>query len=84
MDLNQVQPRLHVGSCPTSVANIELLSREYQITAVLNLQTVEDFNFWNINWAVMEAGYRKHGIELHECPFQTSTARRYGEDCRRV
>ncbi len=49
MDADQILPQLFVGACPCDPADIESLVRNFGITAVLNLQTDEDFASWGIN-----------------------------------
>jgi protein-tyrosine phosphatase len=70
MDVDQMLPRLFVGSCPTDPADIDSLGTNVGITAVLNLQTEEDFDSWGIDWHEMEAAYRRCGIELRRVPVQ--------------
>jgi len=46
------------------------LKKHFGITAVLNLQTEEDFNYWGTNWRGMEAAYRRLGIEVRRVPVE--------------
>ena len=62
MDLSEVLPNLYVGSCPRSPEDIDSL-RNFGITAVLNVQTEDDFAYWGIDWNRLEAKYRQAGIE---------------------
>jgi atypical dual specificity phosphatase len=70
MDFDQILPQLFVGSCPIDPADIDLLKSHFGITAVLNLQTEEDFTYWGINWQEVEAAYHRSGIELRRVPVQ--------------
>jgi protein-tyrosine phosphatase len=70
MDFDQILPQLFVGSCPIDPADIDLLKTGFGVTAVLNLQTDEDFAYWGINWQEMEAEYRRLAIELRRVPVQ--------------
>jgi len=70
MDLDQILPQLYVGSCPKDTAEIVRLRRDYGITAVLNLQTDDDFRFWHIDGEQLESQYRSLGIEIRRVPVQ--------------
>jgi protein-tyrosine phosphatase len=59
--------KLLVGSCPENEADIEQL-KAAGVSAVLNLQTDEDFRQRDIDWRAMEAGYRRLGIEVRRWP----------------
>lgn len=67
MDIDQIVPQIYVGSCPVEPADIERL-KSLGITAVLNLQTEEDFLFWGINWPRLEAAYQQAGIRVVRVP----------------
>jgi len=45
--LNRILPPIFVGSCPGTAADIGRLGDEFAITAVLNVQTDEDFPYWD-------------------------------------
>lgn len=68
MDLNHVVPRLFVGSCPTSTDDIDHLKAEYGITAILNLQTDSDFDYWDMDWKRLEARCHELGILIRRVP----------------
>lgn len=68
MDLNQIHPEIFVGACPQDVGDIDRLNRDFGITAVLNLQTDDDFEQLHIDWPRMEAAYRQAGIEIRRVP----------------
>ncbi|MGQ9575646.1 MAG: dual specificity protein phosphatase family protein [Thermoguttaceae bacterium] len=68
MELDLIVPRIYVGSCPIHTDEIDRLKNEYGITAVLNLQVDEDFAWWGIDWGVLEAHYRRLGIEVRRVP----------------
>ena len=67
MDLDQITPRLYLGSCPRTTADIDRLKTEYGITTVLNLQTGEDDLRLAIPWHVLESHYRDCRIEIRRC-----------------
>jgi protein-tyrosine phosphatase len=68
MDLDQITPRLFVGSCPVKAEDIDRLNYEVGVTAVVNVQTEEDFAYWGIEWGDLEAHYRQSGIEVRRVP----------------
>jgi protein-tyrosine phosphatase len=70
MDFDQILPSLYVGSCPGSQAHIDWLKDGLGVTAVLNLQTEEDFAYSRIDWLKMETAYRVSGIELRRVPVE--------------
>jgi protein-tyrosine phosphatase len=70
MILDKILPELFVGSCPKDVEDIDSLKKKVGITAVLNLQTDEDFANWKIDWQEMEAAYHRRGIALRRVPVQ--------------
>lgn len=73
MELNPLLPRVYVGSCPVEPADVDRL-KELGITAVLNLQTEEDFLFWGIDWPALESAYQKAGVRLVRVPVQDFNA----------
>ena len=68
MNVDGIQPRLLVGSCPTSRADIDQLKAGFGVTAVLNLQTEDDFRYMRIDWPDLETHYRKTGIVVRRNP----------------
>ena len=68
MNLSQVVPRLFVGSCPTNTDDIDHLKAEYGITAILNLQTDNDFDYYDLDWERIEAHCHELGIEVRRIP----------------
>ncbi len=68
MILSQVLDRVLVGSCPESVAQVNRLKRELGVTAVLNLQTDEDFDRYRLPWPALQDRYQELGIELKRVP----------------
>jgi protein-tyrosine phosphatase len=70
MTLTEILPQLFVGCCPQDRTDIEFLKANHGITAVLSLQTDDDFVSWGIDWQEMEAAYRDCGIELRRVPVE--------------
>jgi protein-tyrosine phosphatase len=68
MDYAQILSGLFIGSHPQNIDDIERLRQESAITAVLNLQTVEDMQSVKLNWRPLEAHYRASGIDLLRLP----------------
>jgi hypothetical protein len=84
MDVDQILPKLFVGSCPANEEDIDRLKEESGITAVLNLQTDDDFHGWNINWPNLESHYQRSGIEVCRVPvrdFSPESLRTLLPDC---
>jgi protein-tyrosine phosphatase len=70
IDYDQILPNLYVGSCPKSLDDIQLLKEQIRITAVLNLQTDEDFRQWSIHWPAMETFYHEMGMRVERAPMR--------------
>ncbi len=68
MHLSQILPRLFVGSCPAKADDINHLKTDYGITAILNLQTDHDFDYWDLDWGRIEARCRDLQIEVRRIP----------------
>jgi protein-tyrosine phosphatase len=64
MQLDQILPNIYLGTCPESVTDIDWMQRQFGISAVLNLQTKDDFQAWHIDWDALETHYRTAGIAL--------------------
>ncbi|MCR4411459.1 MAG: dual specificity protein phosphatase family protein [Thermoguttaceae bacterium] len=86
-DLDEILPNLFVGACPRSVDDIDWLNRKYGVTAVLNLQTEEDFDYWGIDWPCLAEGYRRRNMEVRRVPvrdFDRQHLRERLPECVRV
>ena len=70
IDYTQILPNLYVGTCPGGVEDIQELKDLCRVTAVLNLQTEEDLQERGIEWAAMEAIYKKFGMMIHRVPMR--------------
>ena len=79
LNLTQVLPRFFVGSCPTHADDINHLKTDYGITAILNLQTDHDFDYWDLDWSRLEARCHELGIEVRRVPVRDFD----GQDLRR-
>jgi protein-tyrosine phosphatase len=84
MDCDQVLPQIVVGSYPESTADIDCLERDFEISAVLNVQSAEDDEYLNITWPVLESHYRRSRIEFRRVPvtdFDQADLRRNLPEC---
>lgn len=84
MDYDQILPQVYVGACPRTAEHVNSLKSHVGITAVLNLQTEDDFDDWGINWYDMEAHYRDACIEVRRTPvrdFDADALRRHLPQC---
>lgn len=70
MDYDQILPDLFVGSHPASGDDIDRLTVESDITAVLNLQTDEDMVWWKLDWPMLAAHYLRQGIKVRRLPIR--------------
>lgn len=69
MDYSQILPNLFVGSHPDDADDVEAL-KAAGITAVLNLQSEDDFNYLGIGWSKLHACYFARGIEVRRVAVQ--------------
>jgi len=70
MDFAQVLPRLFVGSCPASSEDLDHLKTDYGVTAILNLQTDQDFDYCDLDFNRLEIHCRELGIILRRIPIR--------------
>ena len=68
IDYDQILPNLYVGTYPETTQDVQELKDRRGVTAVLNLQTDEDFRVRGIDWPKMEKIYRKLGIQVARVP----------------
>ena len=69
MDYNQILPKLFVGAHPNNADDIDEL-KSAGITAVLNLQSDDDFQYLGIGWSRLHAHYFALGMEVRRVPVQ--------------
>ena len=67
---NQILPELYVGTYPQDPMDIQLLKNRSRVTAVLNLQSDEDFEEREIDWPALEAVYQNLSIEVRRVPMR--------------
>jgi len=70
MQFDQISPQLFVGSCPEDSGDVDHLADQAGISAVLNVQTDEDFDDWDINWPALESHYRTRQVEVCRVPIR--------------
>jgi protein-tyrosine phosphatase len=68
MNLSQILPQLFVGSCPTSTDDVSRLKIDHAITAILNLQTDQDCDSYDLDSDRIEACCRESAIEVWRIP----------------
>lgn len=69
-DYDQILPNLYVGTYPETLEDIQELKDRWGVTAVLNLQTNEDFRARGIDWPALEESYRRLGLEVTRVPMR--------------
>ena len=79
MDVSRVLRQLYVGSRPASTDDIDHLKADYRITAILNLQTDDDLDYWTWTGTALKPGATSWGPEYGEFRSRTSMGRTYGE-----
>ncbi len=79
MNHSQILPRLFVGSCPATTEDINRLKADLGITAILNLQTDQDLDYWDLDWPRLESHCRESGVVVRRVPIRDFDA----EDLRR-
>ena len=62
MDYSRILPNLYLGPCPRSPNDVDDLTHQIGITAVLNLQTDKDFQYWEIDWPAILEQYLARSI----------------------
>jgi protein-tyrosine phosphatase len=69
LDYDSVLPYLIVGACPTDVDDLDAL-KHAGVTAILNLQSDEDFAERALDWPAWQAHSIAAGINLRREPIQ--------------
>jgi len=87
MDLDQILPQLLAGACPQTTEDIDTLKDDYDISAVLSLQTDDELACSKTGWDSLEAHYRAADIEFRRVPTPDPASeafRRRLPECARV
>ncbi len=67
INFSRIQDNLFVGTCPTGDLDLRRL-RQASISAVLNLQSDQDFMTLSIDWQRLERLYFELGIAVYRVP----------------
>lgn len=67
MELSEILPNLFVGSCPKTSGDVKTLQSQ-GVTAVVNLQSDEDFEYHAISWSSLRAAYFANKIDVRRVP----------------
>lgn len=57
INLSLINPQLYIGTYPQNPVDLDRLKSGPKITAVLNLQTDDDFKALGVDWPRIEKGY---------------------------
>jgi len=69
MDVSKILPNLYVGSHPACKSEIDGL-KDAGITAVLNVQTDDDFRYLGSDWSSQRAYYFAQRMEIRRVPIR--------------
>lgn len=70
INLTRIQPELFVGTCPRTPVDVDRLTSGPHITAVLNLQTDEDFIDQGLDWDAVHNQYRVRDLVIARWPIR--------------
>ncbi|MCZ7601000.1 MAG: dual specificity protein phosphatase family protein [Gammaproteobacteria bacterium] len=59
-----------IGTCPVRASDVRRLKSALGVSAVLNLQTDEDFERWRIDWPALLTAYGEHQIAVERVPIR--------------
>ncbi len=79
MDASHILPKVIIGAYPHSPRDIDALKTNYGVSAVLNVQTDDDMDYWGLDWPYLENHYRQSGIGVRRVPVRDFDA----DDLRR-
>ena len=68
INFDRILPRLLVGTCPRSAVDVDRICRSARVSAVLNLQTDQDFADYKIEWPRLEDHYRDRNVMVRRVP----------------
>ena len=68
INLTLIKPPVFIGTYPQNDVDLHRLQSGPKITAVLNLQTDDDFAALGIDWEKMEKGYEARGMVCQRLP----------------
>ncbi len=70
INLTRIQTELFVGTCPRTPIDVDRLTFGPRITAVLNLQTDEDFINQRLDWDAVYSRYQARDLVLARWPIR--------------
>ncbi len=70
INLTRIQPELFVGTCPRTPVDVDRLTSGAHITAVLNLQTDEDFIDQRLDWDAVHGQYQARDLVIARWPIR--------------
>ncbi len=68
INLSRINPQLYIGTYPQNPVDLDRLKSGPKITAVLNLQTDDDFIALGIDWQKIEKGYLERDMLCQRWP----------------
>ena len=68
INLSRIKTEIFIGSYPQNTVDLERLRSGPKITAVLNLQTDDDFSALGVNWPKLEKGYQDREMVCQRWP----------------
>ena len=79
INFDPIEPNIIIGSCPHNTIDVDRLHRMLRVTAILSLQTEDDFKYHKIDWPAMEQDYDKCGIYVQRFPIADFNEQDLGE-----
>lgn len=70
INFNRILPNLYVGTVPKTFDDVDRLIREARVSAVVNLQTDDDFEWYRVDWPKIEQYYLHCNIEAKRYPIR--------------
>jgi protein-tyrosine phosphatase len=68
ISISRIEPNLFVGSHPQNFVDLDRLRGQLRVTAILNLQTDEDFRRLGLKWDTMEHACHERDLVLRRWP----------------
>ena len=78
INFDPIEPNIFIGSCPQNTIDVDRLHK-LRVTAVLSLQTEQDFKYHNIDWAGLQRDYEQCGIYVQRFPIADFNEKDLGE-----
>jgi protein-tyrosine phosphatase len=68
INLSRIKSEIFIGSYPQNTVDLDRMKSGPKITAVLNLQTDDDFSALGVNWRKLERGYQDREMVCQRWP----------------